>query len=172
MASDAAFGADPDQPVDGETFAGGRAHRFLDHGKVYRVSRQCRRKFRRRGADQRNLNLRIGFGIGLQHRRKHGANQIIRHAEPHLTRDRAGRHLGPYLVIQGEQALALAEQSLTGTGQPQTAPVALEQAAAENLLQTLDLLADSALRQMQRVGRRRHAGLVGDGDESPDQSRV
>jgi hypothetical protein len=68
-------------------------------------------------------------------------------------------------------AARLPEQSLSGRCQPQAATVAHEQAPGQRF-KSCDLLADRALRQMHRGAGGRHAGVIGNRDESAEQRDV
>ena len=50
--------------------------------------------------------------------------------------------------------------------------VAFEQAAFEGVFEPLDLLADGALREVQRVGGHRHAGVFRHGNEGAHEGDV
>jgi hypothetical protein len=59
----------------------------------------------------------------------------------------------------------LPEKSFADRRQPEFAAPARKQRTAERLFEALDLLADRALRDVEPVGRDRHAAAVGDRDK-------
>ncbi len=54
---------------------------------------------------------------------------------------------------------------MAGLGEPQRAPVLLEERQAERLLQRLDLQRDAWLAEEERLGGAREAAMFGDGAE-------
>src|SRR5206468_2304949 len=66
---------------------------------------------------------------------------------------------------QREDALAVLQQLVPGLGEPQRAPVLLEERQAERLLQRLDLEGDAWLAEKQGLGGARDAATLGDGAE-------
>jgi hypothetical protein len=89
-----------------------------------------------------------------------------------MPRRTSRRHLGPDLVVQGEQALRAAEQPLPGRGERETLALPLEKLAAECLLEALDLLTHRGLGHVEDVRRRRHARGLGDSDEGAKQGGI
>ncbi len=93
----------------------------------------------------------------LRERRQH------RHAQP-VRGPACGRRCGLHSVLElRERRLHAAQQDLTRRIQHDAASAALEQIEAELFLEHANLLADRAVRQMQRVGRGAQIEPLGDG---------
>jgi hypothetical protein len=82
------------------------------------------------------------------------------------------RHLGPDLVVEGEQALGLAEEPLARAREAQASPVAGEERMPELVFQPLDLLAYRGLREIEDVGGGGHARRLGHGHEGTQERGV
>lgn len=76
------------------------------------------------------------------------------------------------MIVEREQLLGVGNEPLA-RGCRREGPVrAVEKLRAEQLLQTLDLLADRGLRQIEQAGGLRDTAGLDDGDEGSEQTNV
>ena len=79
---------------------------------------------------------------------------------------------GLRLLLQREDPARMAQQALARGRRPGGARAAVDELAADGLLQPPQLLADRGLRHVQPFGRQREAAGVGDGDEGAQEAGV
>ena len=146
--------------------------RLLDHGEIDRARSEAGDEIGRCRTGERDLDLRIGHGEGLDHGGDAGADQVIGQTEADLAGNLARRHFRPDVVIERDEPSALGEQPLARRGEPEAAPVTLEKSRPQHGFEPLDLLAHGTLRQIADIRCRRHVGMVRRGDEGADEVNV
>ena len=120
---------------------------------------------------RRHLQRDIGMAAreGGQHAGEMRRREILRRAEPHDALQPRLGELRQRLFRQRQDAPPIGEQRLARRGEAERARGALDQAAAERLLQPLQLQADGGLAEAQALAGARDVAGRGDGDEGAQE---
>ena len=119
--------------------------------------------------DQRCAGANVEVDVAMRrdeaaHTRQQPARSERRHdADPEVTRVPVLGHFAHGLGEFRERDLDAAREPLAFVGQPDAAPGALDQRHAECVLEPLELMADRAVRDAQRIGGTGQAAAARDG---------
>ena len=123
----------------------------------------------RRLADDVDMDAGMALREAGQDARQEGAGIVVGRADGHLAGQRVAVERGQRLDMGVQDVPGMGQQGLAVAGQPDRAPGAREQLAAEQLLQPLDLHADRRLGAVDPVRRGGEAAGLRDRDEAAQQ---